>query len=163
MDTVTWQWRTITPESGKHLTVTNDTCCSFVSAVVYICGPLDTFLSIMKLFESEIQDPENYAIFYLDVFAESLANRKPWQNSDSDWADPIKVFKVRRTQNRVIKADLNNPFICLDHYSCWDCVHILCRFIRRGFLLFNQLWNWMQELKQSPNRHLASEIHVCDI
>uniref|UniRef100_A0A7N6BKN6 Guanylate cyclase n=1 Tax=Anabas testudineus TaxID=64144 RepID=A0A7N6BKN6_ANATE len=61
--------------------------------IVYLCGPLDTFLSIMKLFESEIQDPENYAIFYLDVFAESLANRKPWQNSDSDWADPIKVFK----------------------------------------------------------------------
>ncbi|KAF3848799.1 hypothetical protein F7725_015296 [Dissostichus mawsoni] len=41
--------------------------------IVYICGPLETFLSIMKLFQSEIQDPENYAIFYLDVFAESLA------------------------------------------------------------------------------------------
>ena len=67
----------------------------FLSAVVYICGPLDTFLNIMKLFQSEIQDPENYAIFYLDVFAESLADRKPWQNSDPDWADPIKVFKVR--------------------------------------------------------------------
>ncbi|XP_010795767.1 atrial natriuretic peptide receptor 2, partial [Notothenia coriiceps] len=60
---------------------------------VYICGPLETFLSIMKLFQSEIQDPENYAIFYLDVFAESLAEGKPWQNSDPDWADPIKVFK----------------------------------------------------------------------
>uniref|UniRef100_UPI0037E8B7D3 atrial natriuretic peptide receptor 2 n=1 Tax=Semicossyphus pulcher TaxID=241346 RepID=UPI0037E8B7D3 len=61
--------------------------------IVYICGPLDTFLNIMKLFQSEIQDPENYAIFYLDVYAESLTDRKPWQNSDSDWADPIKVFK----------------------------------------------------------------------
>ncbi|XP_076016102.1 atrial natriuretic peptide receptor 2 isoform X2 [Genypterus blacodes] len=61
--------------------------------IVYICGPLETFLAIMKLFHNEIQDPENYAIFYLDVFAESLAKRKPWQNSDSDWADPIKVFK----------------------------------------------------------------------
>ncbi|XP_020491708.1 atrial natriuretic peptide receptor 2 [Labrus bergylta] len=61
--------------------------------IVYICGPLDTFLNIMKLFQSEIQDPENYAIFYLDVYAESLADRKPWQNSDTDWADPIKVFK----------------------------------------------------------------------
>uniref|UniRef100_A0A3Q3K720 Guanylate cyclase n=1 Tax=Monopterus albus TaxID=43700 RepID=A0A3Q3K720_MONAL len=62
--------------------------------IVYICGPLDTFLNIMKLFQSEIQDPENYAIFYLDVFAESLVNRKPWQNNDSDWADPIKIFKT---------------------------------------------------------------------
>uniref|UniRef100_A0AAQ5ZQ74 Guanylate cyclase n=1 Tax=Amphiprion ocellaris TaxID=80972 RepID=A0AAQ5ZQ74_AMPOC len=42
--------------------------------IVYICGPLDTFLNIMKLFQSEIQDPENYAIFYLDVFAESLTD-----------------------------------------------------------------------------------------
>ncbi|KAM7369312.1 hypothetical protein PAMP_013590 [Pampus punctatissimus] len=61
--------------------------------IVYICGPLETFLNIMKLFQSEIQDPENYAIFYLDVYAESLIERKPWQNSDSDWIDPIKVFK----------------------------------------------------------------------
>uniref|UniRef100_A0A665XCQ2 Guanylate cyclase n=1 Tax=Echeneis naucrates TaxID=173247 RepID=A0A665XCQ2_ECHNA len=52
--------------------------------IVYICGPLDTFLYIMKLFQSEIPDPENYAIFYLDVFAESLMDRKPWQSSDSD-------------------------------------------------------------------------------
>uniref|UniRef100_A0A7N6BMN8 Guanylate cyclase n=1 Tax=Anabas testudineus TaxID=64144 RepID=A0A7N6BMN8_ANATE len=68
-----------------------------VSAVVYLCGPLDTFLSIMKLFESEIQDPENYAIFYLDVFAESLANRKPWQNSDSDWS--VFVITYRSPDN----------------------------------------------------------------
>lgn len=61
--------------------------------IVYICGPLDTFLSIMKLFQSEITDPENYAIFYLDVFAESLTEHKPWENSDPDWADPIQVFK----------------------------------------------------------------------
>lgn len=61
--------------------------------IVYICGPLETFLNIMKLFQSEIQDPENYAIFYLDVFAESLVDRKPWQSADSDWTDLIKVFK----------------------------------------------------------------------
>uniref|UniRef100_A0A8C6SD81 Guanylate cyclase n=1 Tax=Neogobius melanostomus TaxID=47308 RepID=A0A8C6SD81_9GOBI len=53
--------------------------------IVYICGPLDTFLMIMKLFQSEIPDPENYAIFYLDVFAESLSERRPWQNSDPEW------------------------------------------------------------------------------
>uniref|UniRef100_A0A674N9G9 Guanylate cyclase n=1 Tax=Takifugu rubripes TaxID=31033 RepID=A0A674N9G9_TAKRU len=67
--------------------------------VVYICGPLETFLNIMKLFQSEIQDPENYAIFYLDVFAESLVERKPWQNSDPDWTDPITVFKVDDTEH----------------------------------------------------------------
>uniref|UniRef100_A0A7N8WI46 Guanylate cyclase n=1 Tax=Mastacembelus armatus TaxID=205130 RepID=A0A7N8WI46_9TELE len=65
--------------------------------IAYVCGPLDTFLNIMKLFQSEIRDPENYAIFYLDVFAESLVNRKPWQNTDSDWADPIEIFKVQQT------------------------------------------------------------------
>ncbi|XP_056147170.1 atrial natriuretic peptide receptor 2 [Lampris incognitus] len=64
-----------------------------VLPIIYLCGPLDTFLSIMKLFHNEIPDPENYAIFYIDVFAESLTERKPWQNSDSDWSDPIKVFK----------------------------------------------------------------------
>ena len=67
------------------------------STVVYICGPLDTFLSIMKLFQNDIPDPENYAIFYLDVFAESLTERKPWKNSDPDWTDAIKVFKVQCT------------------------------------------------------------------
>uniref|UniRef100_A0A8C5BDD3 Guanylate cyclase n=1 Tax=Gadus morhua TaxID=8049 RepID=A0A8C5BDD3_GADMO len=61
------------------------------STVVYICGPLDTFLSIMKLFQNDIPDPENYAIFYLDVFAESLTERKPWKNSDPDWTDAIKL------------------------------------------------------------------------
>ncbi|KAJ0037017.1 hypothetical protein NL108_014351, partial [Boleophthalmus pectinirostris] len=61
---------------------------------IYICGPLDTFLMIMKLFQSEISDPENYAIFYLDVFAESLqSQRRPWHNADPDWADPIQLFK----------------------------------------------------------------------
>uniref|UniRef100_A0A669CIR8 Guanylate cyclase n=1 Tax=Oreochromis niloticus TaxID=8128 RepID=A0A669CIR8_ORENI len=56
--------------------------------IVYICGPLDTFMTIMEQFQNDIQDPENYAIFYLDVFAEILADRKPWQKAD--WADPIK-------------------------------------------------------------------------
>uniref|UniRef100_A0AAX7UJL6 Guanylate cyclase n=1 Tax=Astatotilapia calliptera TaxID=8154 RepID=A0AAX7UJL6_ASTCA len=59
--------------------------------IVYICGPLETFMTIMEQFQNDIQDPENYAIFYLDVFAEILADRKPWQKAD--WADPIKVFK----------------------------------------------------------------------
>ena len=49
---------------------------------------------IMKQFQSEIQDPENYAIFYLDVFAESLTDRKPWKNPKFEWANPIEVFKV---------------------------------------------------------------------
>uniref|UniRef100_A0AAV2IWI7 Receptor ligand binding region domain-containing protein n=1 Tax=Knipowitschia caucasica TaxID=637954 RepID=A0AAV2IWI7_KNICA len=61
--------------------------------IIYICGPLDSFLMIMKLFQSEIKDPENYAIFYLDVFAESLSQRRPWLNADPDWADPIQFFK----------------------------------------------------------------------
>uniref|UniRef100_A0A3B3CBP8 Guanylate cyclase n=1 Tax=Oryzias melastigma TaxID=30732 RepID=A0A3B3CBP8_ORYME len=62
--------------------------------IIYICGPLETFLSIMKLFQSEIQDPDNYAIFYLDVFAESLTHRKPWQKAKFDWTNPIQVFKM---------------------------------------------------------------------
>ncbi|XP_054600667.1 atrial natriuretic peptide receptor 2 isoform X2 [Nothobranchius furzeri] len=61
--------------------------------IIYICGPLRTFLSIMKLFQSEIHDPENYAIFYLDVFAESLADGKPWQQPNFDLPNPIEVFK----------------------------------------------------------------------
>ncbi|XP_035995917.1 atrial natriuretic peptide receptor 2 isoform X3 [Fundulus heteroclitus] len=61
--------------------------------IIYICGPLDTFLNIMKLFQSEIQDPENYAIFYLDVFADSLSDRKPWQKTNFNWANAIQVFK----------------------------------------------------------------------
>lgn len=75
---------------------TSDWAETFVlSAVIYICGPLETFLSIMKLFQSEIQDPDNYAIFYLDVFAESLTHRKPWQKAKFDWTNPIQVFKVQ--------------------------------------------------------------------
>uniref|UniRef100_A0A669D1F7 Guanylate cyclase n=1 Tax=Oreochromis niloticus TaxID=8128 RepID=A0A669D1F7_ORENI len=60
--------------------------------IVYICGPLDTFMTIMEQFQNDIQDPENYAIFYLDVFAEILADRKPWQKAD--WADPIKMMFI---------------------------------------------------------------------
>uniref|UniRef100_A0A8C6SFR4 Guanylate cyclase n=1 Tax=Neogobius melanostomus TaxID=47308 RepID=A0A8C6SFR4_9GOBI len=64
--------------------------------IVYICGPLDTFLMIMKLFQSEIPDPENYAIFYLDVFAESLSERRPWQNSDPEWCShcPLLCYQA---------------------------------------------------------------------
>lgn len=75
---------------------------AFLFTVVYICGPLETFMTIMEQFQNDIQDPENYAIFYLDVFAEILADRKPWQKAD--WADPIKVFKVKWT----------HTFLCLD-------------------------------------------------
>uniref|UniRef100_A0A3Q2PQU7 Guanylate cyclase n=1 Tax=Fundulus heteroclitus TaxID=8078 RepID=A0A3Q2PQU7_FUNHE len=62
--------------------------------IIYICGPLDTFLNIMKLFQSEIQDPENYAIFYLDVFADSLSDRKPWQKTNFNWANAIQSVFV---------------------------------------------------------------------
>uniref|UniRef100_A0A8C5BW38 Guanylate cyclase n=1 Tax=Gadus morhua TaxID=8049 RepID=A0A8C5BW38_GADMO len=55
------------------------TCMKENGRIVYICGPLDTFLSIMKLFQNDIPDPENYAIFYLDVFAESLTERNQQQ------------------------------------------------------------------------------------
>lgn len=66
----------------------------------------------MKLFQSEISDPENYAIFYLDVYAESLTEGKPWQNADPDWADPISVFKVHKythTHTRV-KSENDRSF-----------------------------------------------------
>uniref|UniRef100_A0A8C6K6G0 Guanylate cyclase n=1 Tax=Nothobranchius furzeri TaxID=105023 RepID=A0A8C6K6G0_NOTFU len=66
--------------------------CIFI--VIYICGPLRTFLSIMKLFQSEIHDPENYAIFYLDVFAESLADGKPWQQPNFDLPNPIEFCRA---------------------------------------------------------------------
>ena len=67
-----------------------------VSTVVYICGPLDTFLLIMKLFQEEEPHPEDYAIFYLDVFGASLKNdaKIPWSNSSLDGTDPINTFKV---------------------------------------------------------------------
>uniref|UniRef100_A0A672K2M4 Guanylate cyclase n=1 Tax=Sinocyclocheilus grahami TaxID=75366 RepID=A0A672K2M4_SINGR len=45
--------------------------------IVYICGPLQTFFQIMKLFEDEVKNPEDYAIFYIDVFAESLSGEVP--------------------------------------------------------------------------------------
>uniref|UniRef100_A0A672KQ78 Guanylate cyclase n=1 Tax=Sinocyclocheilus grahami TaxID=75366 RepID=A0A672KQ78_SINGR len=59
--------------------------------IVYICGPLQTFFQIMKLFEVEVKNPEDYAIFYLDVFAESLSGDvpMPWQSSEILWNDPI--------------------------------------------------------------------------
>ncbi|XP_063066387.1 atrial natriuretic peptide receptor 2 [Engraulis encrasicolus] len=63
--------------------------------IVYICGPLDTFLLIMKMFQEEEAHPEDYAIFYLDVFASSLDNEAkiPWSNASTDFYDPISVFK----------------------------------------------------------------------
>lgn len=63
--------------------------------IVYICGPLQTFFHIMKLFEDEVNNPEDYAIFYLDVFAESLSGDVlvPWQSSEMQWNDPIKLFQ----------------------------------------------------------------------
>uniref|UniRef100_A0A3B5QCL1 Guanylate cyclase n=1 Tax=Xiphophorus maculatus TaxID=8083 RepID=A0A3B5QCL1_XIPMA len=61
--------------------------------IIYICGPLESFMSIMKLFQEETSDPENYSILYLDVFGESLSDRKPWQKANFDWADAVEVFK----------------------------------------------------------------------
>lgn len=100
-----------------------------VFAVVYICGPLETFLTIMEQFQNDIQDPENYAIFYLDVFAESLTDRKPWQRAD--WADPLKVFKVQLTHicsclDLLVAAIAVSPTLQLetiqDHHLAWEMV-----------------------------------------
>uniref|UniRef100_A0A672JYA0 Guanylate cyclase n=1 Tax=Sinocyclocheilus grahami TaxID=75366 RepID=A0A672JYA0_SINGR len=64
--------------------------------IVYICGPLQTFFQIMKLFEDEVKNPEDYAIFYIDVFAESLSGEvpMPWKGSAIQWNDPIKLFQM---------------------------------------------------------------------
>lgn len=62
-------------------------------------------MSIMKLFQEETPDPENYAILYLDVFGESLTDRKPWLKANFDWADAVEVFKVR-TENVSIRCRL---------------------------------------------------------
>ncbi|KAJ8261211.1 hypothetical protein COCON_G00169340 [Conger conger] len=63
--------------------------------IVYICGPLDTFLELMKIFQNEGLAPEDYAIFYLDMFAKSILDKdyKPWESPDINWTDPIKLFK----------------------------------------------------------------------
>ncbi|KAL4617579.1 Atrial natriuretic peptide receptor 2-like [Arapaima gigas] len=64
--------------------------------IVYICGPLDTFHNIMKHFQSEGLNPEDYAFFYLDMFGESLRNSsyKPWLNANENYrTDPIKLFQ----------------------------------------------------------------------
>ncbi|KAL2100392.1 hypothetical protein ACEWY4_004786 [Coilia grayii] len=63
--------------------------------IVYLCGPLDNFLLIMKHFQEEEPHPEDYAILYLDVLGVSLKNEAkiPWSNASADWADPLSVFK----------------------------------------------------------------------
>ncbi|KAA0716523.1 Atrial natriuretic peptide receptor 2 [Triplophysa tibetana] len=63
--------------------------------IVHICGPLHTFFLIMKLFEEEVNNPEDFAIFYLDVFAESLSGDSliPWQSSEIQWNDAKKLFQ----------------------------------------------------------------------
>ncbi|XP_026883147.2 atrial natriuretic peptide receptor 2 [Electrophorus electricus] len=63
--------------------------------IVYICGPLQTFFHIMNIFEEEVKNPEDYAIFYLDAFGESLSSeaKQPWQGSNMQWKDPIKLFQ----------------------------------------------------------------------
>lgn len=50
----------------------------------------------MKLFEDEVNNPEDFAIFYLDVFAESLSGDSlvPWQSSEIQWNDAKKLFQV---------------------------------------------------------------------
>ncbi|XP_023651832.1 atrial natriuretic peptide receptor 2 isoform X2 [Paramormyrops kingsleyae] len=63
--------------------------------IVYVCVPLDIFHHILKAFQSEGLNPEDYAIFYLDMFGESLRNGayKPWLNPEITWSDPIKLFQ----------------------------------------------------------------------
>ncbi|XP_026999675.2 atrial natriuretic peptide receptor 2 isoform X2 [Tachysurus fulvidraco] len=63
--------------------------------IVYICGPLETFFMIMHNFEEEVKNPEDYAIFYLDAFGESLTDymHRPWQSSAEQWKDPVKLFQ----------------------------------------------------------------------
>uniref|UniRef100_A0A674D796 Guanylate cyclase n=1 Tax=Salmo trutta TaxID=8032 RepID=A0A674D796_SALTR len=135
--------------------------------IVYICGPPDTFLSIMKLFQSEILDPENYAIFYLDVFAESLTERKPWLNNDSLWIDPIKVFKSVLV---ITYREPDNP----EYKEFQDELHIraqkdfdvniepslFCAFVVNPFInlekeLAGMLWRikWEDLQFESPNKY----------
>ncbi|TSL28199.1 Atrial natriuretic peptide receptor 2 [Bagarius yarrelli] len=63
--------------------------------IVYICGPLQTFFKIMHSFEEWVKNPEDYAIFYLDAFGESLGDEmhRLWQSSAEQWKDPIKLFQ----------------------------------------------------------------------
>uniref|UniRef100_A0A674D6K4 Guanylate cyclase n=1 Tax=Salmo trutta TaxID=8032 RepID=A0A674D6K4_SALTR len=87
----------------ENVTVDSDKkplCRVFVfPTVVYICGPPDTFLSIMKLFQSEILDPENYAIFYLDVFAESLTDNVPRSQCCLSFFQSVLVITYREPDN----------------------------------------------------------------
>lgn len=50
----------------------------------------------MQSFEEEVKNPEDYAIFYLDAFGESLGDEmhRLWQSSAVQWKDPIKLFQV---------------------------------------------------------------------
>uniref|UniRef100_A0A671QS12 Guanylate cyclase n=1 Tax=Sinocyclocheilus anshuiensis TaxID=1608454 RepID=A0A671QS12_9TELE len=77
--------------------------------IVYICGPLQTFFQIMKLFEVEVKNPEDYAIFYLDVFAESLSGDvpMPWQSSEILWNDPIKLFQPDSPEYTAFRKELH--------------------------------------------------------
>lgn len=105
----------------------------------------------MQLFQSEIQDPENYAIFYLDVFAESLVDRKPWLNVDPGWTDPISVFKVDRTANacylclniaKHVKTDRGSfhdePFQTFSN-RCTNSVALLVLIFLNVLILFNSV------------------------
>lgn len=50
----------------------------------------------MHSFEEEVKNPEDYAIFYLDAFGESLSDdmHRPWQRSAVKLKDPVKLFQV---------------------------------------------------------------------
>lgn len=50
----------------------------------------------MHSFEEEVKNPEDYAIFYLDAFGESISDdvHQPWQSSAVQWKDPVKLFQV---------------------------------------------------------------------
>uniref|UniRef100_A0A672JXM9 Guanylate cyclase n=1 Tax=Sinocyclocheilus grahami TaxID=75366 RepID=A0A672JXM9_SINGR len=77
--------------------------------IVYICGPLQTFFQIMKLFEDEVKNPEDYAIFYIDVFAESLSGEvpMPWKGSAIQWNDPIKLFQPDSPEYTAFRKELH--------------------------------------------------------
>ncbi|XDV20021.1 hypothetical protein PO909_025405 [Leuciscus waleckii] len=63
----------------------------------------------MKLFEDEVKNPEDYAIFYLDVFAESLSGDvpMPWQGSAIQLNEPIKLFQPDSPDYTAFRKELH--------------------------------------------------------
>uniref|UniRef100_A0A672KNQ0 Guanylate cyclase n=1 Tax=Sinocyclocheilus grahami TaxID=75366 RepID=A0A672KNQ0_SINGR len=104
--------------------------------IVYICGPLQTFFQIMKLFEVEVKNPEDYAIFYLDVFAESLSGDvpMPWQSSEILWNDPInpsgiclrlRLLEYEALADGVSQNDGINITVRMQNRRIWGVLSVL--------------------------------------